>query len=351
MARSRALDLAHKPAFHGARREHGKRTTKRNGFHHEVHMVAKHLNGLIWIALLAAGAASACYDSLSLAEADAWVEQKKALGCGPDAGDGSGGQGGSGVIASPECTPKTAALDCPGPPDPVCGSAICVDGQCALEIKPGPIASQKYGDCKQVICLDSGELMEVGDDTDFFNDANQCTIDFCLDGAAHYQLPDGSQCPESGDGYCYKGKCEECVEILSQATCKVPGEVCDQTICEPFTPQCMGGCGGICAPCAAGFPCGSSADCLSGVCKNNECQAPTCFDGVKNDGETGIDCGASSCPLCPANQGCSAHEQCESQVCMFGLCQAPTCIDGTLNGDEAGVDCGGAKCAPCLESP
>ena len=48
---------------------------------------------------------------------------------------------------------------------------------------------------------------------------------------------------------------------------------------------------------------------------------PTCFDGIRNQGETGIDCGGP-CPPCP------------------------TCFDGIMNGDETGVDCGGS-CQPC----
>lgn len=49
----------------------------------------------------------------------------------------------------------------------------------------------------------------------------------------------------------------------------------------------------------------------------------TCFDGIQNQNETGIDCGG----VCPA-------------VC-------PTCDDGTLNGNEIDVDCGGPDCSPC----
>ena len=53
----------------------------------------------------------------------------------------------------------------------------------------------------------------------------------------------------------------------------------------------------------------------------------TCFDGIKNQGETGIDCGGP-CPACP------------------------TCFDGIKNQGETGIDCGG-PCPPCgvLEAP
>ena len=48
--------------------------------------------------------------------------------------------------------------------------------------------------------------------------------------------------------------------------------------------------------------------------------APTCSDGIQNQGETGIDCGGP-CAAC-----------------------VPTCSDGIQNQGETGVDCGG----PCI---
>ena len=67
---------------------------------------------------------------------------------------------------------------------------------------------------------------------------------------------------------------------------------------------------------------------------------PMCTDGVHNDAETGLDCGAPSCPLCPAGEGCLTGDDCESGVCWAGICEAPSCFDGVRNDDEAGVDCG-----------
>ncbi|MEN8185967.1 MAG: hypothetical protein ABFR05_02425 [Bacteroidota bacterium] len=47
----------------------------------------------------------------------------------------------------------------------------------------------------------------------------------------------------------------------------------------------------------------------------------SCFDGIQNGDETGVDCGGSCTPC-------------------------PTCDDGIQNGDETSVDCGGS-CNPC----
>jgi hypothetical protein len=52
--------------------------------------------------------------------------------------------------------------------------------------------------------------------------------------------------------------------------------------------------------------------------------APTCSDGIQNQGETGVDCGGP-CPACPP----------------------PSCVDGIQNQGELGIDCGG----PCPACP
>lgn len=56
----------------------------------------------------------------------------------------------------------------------------------------------------------------------------------------------------------------------------------------------------------------------------------TCSDGLRNGGETGVDCGSSQCGAC-----------------------APTCFDGIQNGGETGVDCGGLcpYCVPECAAP
>ena len=73
--------------------------------------------------------------------------------------------------------------------------------------------------------------------------------------------------------------------------------------------------------------------------------APTCNDGIQNQGETGIDCGGpcAACPSC--NDG--IQNQGETGVDCGGPCAAcPTCNDGIQNQGETGIDCGG-PCAPC----
>lgn len=58
------------------------------------------------------------------------------------------------------------------------------------------------------------------------------------------------------------------------------------------------------------------------TCLNSGTGGNSCFDGIQNGDETGVDCGGS-CVACP------------------------TCNDGVQNGDETGVDCGGSCQTTC----
>jgi len=70
----------------------------------------------------------------------------------------------------------------------------------------------------------------------------------------------------------------------------------------------------------------NNSDACSNLCLLfNPNNTSTCFDGIHNQDETGIDCGGSCTQSCP------------------------TCIDGISNQNEEGVDCGG-PCQACGES-
>lgn len=96
---------------------------------------------------------------------------------------------------------------------------------------------------------------------------------------------------------------------------------------------------------------------------------PTCFDGLRNHGEVDIDC-SGPCPpcvaLCPGASDCQGRECGPDPICgalSCGNCgqgmscsdagqcltssQSSTCSDGIQNQDETGPDCGGI-CGPCM---
>lgn len=261
---------------------------------------------------------------------------------------GANAGGGGGVVPVPECVMDGDCVGVLEAPDPGCGALRCTAEQkCLVEITEGPIASQRYGDCRQGYCDGAGHFLQIDDSEDYFNDWNPCTIDFCQNGPVNMLLPDGSPCPGVGNGYCYKGQCVECVASNLGASCNAPGYTCSIIWCVDFA-ACQGGqCGGPCAPCPAGIGCQQNADCISGVCNAGMCALPGCADLTLNDSETGIDCGGPNCSPCGDGEGCAKHADCVSNVCMFGVCQAPSCFDGVRNGDEMGADCGGSACGAC----
>ena len=266
---------------------------------------------------------------------------------GAGGGGGSIATGGAGGVSVVECE---IDADCAQPADRRCGAGMCVSGKCELAIAVGPIESQVYGDCRRLDCDVEGKVVELDDPSDFYEDGRECTVDFCQGMTpANMALPDGSACPDSGQGYCQEGACVECIEEIAGASdCKSPGLDCQHRWCVP-TNLCPDSsvCGGLCIPCPAGDACGSDEECLSRSCSGGGmCQLPACDDGRKNNAETGVDCGGPTCARCSAGAGCLKPSDCISDVCRQGVCEATTCVDGKENGDETGIDCGGS-CPPC----
>jgi hypothetical protein len=86
--------------------------------------------------------------------------------------------------------------------------------------------------------------------------------------------------------------------------------------------------------------------CDDGTCST---AAPehACFDRVKDEAETDVDCGGGSCRTCKAGEACTTGTDCDSGACDGGICRAPTCFDGVRDGFETDVDCGGDCAANC----
>jgi hypothetical protein len=68
-----------------------------------------------------------------------------------------------------------------------------------------------------------------------------------------------------------------------------------------------------------------------------------CENGVKDLGETDIDCGGS-CGACAEYQSCNLDKDCSTGLYCFQhvKCLKATCDDGLKNQDETNVDCGGS---------
>lgn len=159
--------------------------------------------------------------------------------------------------------------------------------------------------------------------------------------------------------------CAEC-NPNDQSTCvQVPGSVCVQGgKCLPAYcgdkmkdyDETDKDCGGpTCPPCGPALACAATRDCTTHVCINLKCVPGSCMDGQQNDMETDTDCGGL-CNPCVDGLKCSQPSDCISNVCApSGLgsdtCSPPSCYDGVMNGGETGIDCGGSDdgvmCPPC----
>jgi hypothetical protein len=106
-------------------------------------------------------------------------------------------------------------------------------------------------------------------------------------------------------------------------------------------------CSGPCPKCVTGQTCGAGTDCANQVCTGGFCAAPTCADAFKNGTETDLNCGGS-CPGCTTGKVCAVAGDCVSQVCSGFTCAAATCADTVKNGSETDTDCGGVICAACV---
>ncbi len=115
-------------------------------------------------------------------------------------------------------------------------------------------------------------------------------------------------------------------------------------------------CGGTCAPCPDHDKCKVDADCQSDACSlSGTCTPASCTDGILNEGETDVDCGGPVCgaegKLCGTGKTCAKAADCQSDNCdttVAHVCKAPTCIDGILNEGETDIDCGGPSCGGCV---
>ncbi len=79
---------------------------------------------------------------------------------------------------------------------------------------------------------------------------------------------------------------------------------------------------------------------------------PTCFDNVTNGLETDVDCGGN-CDPCELGKRCLTHQDCASKYCVNNVCRELSCdnatiycFDGLKDCGEEGIDCGG-PCKPC----
>ncbi|MFO0759095.1 MAG: hypothetical protein U0359_21565, partial [Byssovorax sp.] len=140
---------------------------------------------------------------------------------------GGGGTGGTGGM--PECT---MAEQCPGV-DSECRTRTCTAGVCGFSTPMALAASQVWGDCKARGCDGQGNLVVANNPMDFYNDANECTIDTCEGNTPKNKPAQGILC-NSGMGVCNDaGACVECVSNDNN-TCPAIKHNCQAGRCVPL---------------------------------------------------------------------------------------------------------------------
>jgi hypothetical protein len=209
-------------------------------------------------------------------------------------------------------------------------SGICVPGTCESLGAECGIIDNGCG-----VDLDCGGCAEG-----FICDENVCE---CAPTTCEAEEAECGEISDNCGGTLDCGSCGEGEHCNAENKCE--GE-CAPTTCEVEEAEC----GEISDNCGGTLDCGSCSE--GEQCNNdtNVCEPiSSCEDRVQNGDETDIDCGGS-CPLaCADGQHCIVGADCISQVCVDEICEAPTCDDGVKNGDEEQVDCGGPDCDPCVE--
>jgi hypothetical protein len=183
---------------------------------------------------------------------------------------------------------------------------------------------------------------------------HQCVGSQCEDGLKDSGETDidcgGGTCPGCGQGQACAGNSDCTSDICSATDHTCAGSLCSDGVKDGQETDVD--CGGpTCSRCLGGKICDVDGDCASGACNvtTHTCAASACENGVKDSGETDVDCGGTTCPQCALTKACLAGTDCASHYCNATtfICVASQCLDGTHNGTETDIDCGGSCGANC----
>lgn len=255
----------------------------------------------------------------------------------------------------PRCsTGKTCATNAD------CTSKVCDNGnKCAAPTCVDNVKNQSESDVDcGGSCPDCPDGKACNDNNDCASGQCDNSTKKCVTKGAG--CSDGVRNQKETDVDCGGGTCPPCAtgkKCAIDADCS--SKVCAAGLCA--APSCKDGkkngaetdvdCGGpSCSPCGDGAACVDAADCSSGVCTTTGvCATSSCTDKVRNGDETDVDCGgATTCSRCADGKSCNAPADCQSGVCdaVSSTCSAPACDDGVKNGGESDVDCG-FVCSGC----
>ena len=268
--------------------------------------------------------------------------------------------GGATIAGSDDAPPCANGLACGTGTDcqsAVCQQDKCVLGSCTDGVKNGDETDKDCGGSCGA-CADGKACLEGADCIDLDCKSSVCQAASCSDtiknGLETATDCGGGVCPTCASGLAC-GKATDCQsDVCTLDVCQVPTDT-DKAMNGGETDVDCGGAttaGSDGAPaCAAGKKCLVKADCTSDVCTGDVCQAATDEDMVQNGDETDTDCGGAAtpgsdgAPACAPGKMCLVASDCSSDICTSKKCTTPTSSDGVKNGGETAIDCGGAATA------
>jgi hypothetical protein len=230
----------------------------------------------------------------------------------------------SSVCAAGHCANPTCmdSVQNQGETDIDCGGSACP--KCADFKKCAAPTDCIGGRCLTGVCTSCMDKVTNGGETDI--DCGGMTM--CA------RCADGKVCKVGTDcfsGRCLAGTCVSCTDGKTDG---------DETDID---------CGGAtCPACMNGRHCVVMTDCVSKLCSAGSCVAANCTDKITDGNETDVDCGGPDCGKCAVDQLCKVGSDCATGVCSVatGKCAAPSCTDGVKNQGESDADCGGTTTCP-----
>ncbi len=225
---------------------------------------------------------------------------------------------------------------CPSDPNN-CFFNLCFSGVCQINnIPDGSDADvQTAGDCKKVVCDGNGGTRTVNDDSDPFDDNNQCTSNICTGGVvSNPPVQSGTGCSQNGGTFCDgNGNCVECL---------IPSDCGTDTTCRTYS----------CTSNTCGFTNADSGTFVSdealGDCKQKECDGSgNIVDAANTDDiPLGGECNTNTCDgMTPSVIPVTAGEPCSLGFCN-GSGQCVECL--TIQDCESPNVCANNVCVPCL---
>jgi hypothetical protein len=245
---------------------------------------------------------------------------KAGVASNPPTGAGSAcSKGGSLCDGNGSCAECLSATDCAGAVTE-CQHPTCDLGKCGTKIQPvgAPVAAQTAGDCLKNQCDGFGDVQAVPDDTDVWDDGNDCTTESCSAGKkVSKPKASGAACGANGALFCDgAGACKGCVDA---SNCAAPQNPCMVAVCQ------NGACGSANkqngAACDDGNACTKTDTCQAGACTGGNAVVCSASDSCHDAGTCDSKTGACSNPAKADGAACSDGNACtKTDACQAGVC-------------------------------